>query len=74
MMENRVVNIDRVIRDLTDLRLVWSDEIEIDGEIKTLYGAKTSHLIPALFLLANEMKNYCGGYCYQSALRNKPLL
>ena len=65
--------IERVIGDLTALRLICATDVEIDGETKTLYSSKPTHLIVALFLLAHEM-NYCGGYCVQSEWRNTPFL
>ncbi len=65
--------IDKVLCDLSLLRLIFKREVEIDGEMRSLYYTCPRHLIVALMLFAHEL-NYKGSYCLQSHYRNKPYL
>lgn len=65
--------IDKVMKNLELLHLVYKQEIKINEKKCTLYSSKPSHKMIALLIFAHEL-NYCGGYCYQSDYRNKPYL
>ena len=65
--------IDDVIKDLVTLRIVYKNDLEIDGKMCTLYYSRPHHLIIALMLFAHEL-NYQDGYCLQAHNRSKPYL
>ena len=65
--------IDEVLNSLTTLRLVYKNNLEIDGKMCILYSSRPDHRIIPLFLFAHEL-NYCDGYCLQAHHRNKPYL
>lgn len=65
--------INSVIQNLIDTRLIYESEVEIDGKMTKLYSSEPNHLTIALFLIAHEM-NYRGSFCYQSHYRNKTYL
>ncbi|MBE5951580.1 MAG: helix-turn-helix transcriptional regulator [Lachnospiraceae bacterium] len=62
-----------VMEDLMMLRVVWKQELVIDGRPRILYSSKPSHKWIALFLMAQEVL-YTGGYSLQTHHRSKPLL
>lgn len=62
-----------VMEDLIMLRVVWKQELVIDGRQRVLYSSKPSHKWIALFLMAQEVL-YTGGYSLQAYHRSKPLL
>ncbi len=64
--------INAVIDDLLTLKLIWKQELTINGEERTLYYSRPSHKIVALFIMAREI-GYKGAYCLQSHIRNTPL-
>lgn len=66
--------IQTVLHDFMELHLVYvDDDVELDGEKRTLYHTNQRHEIIALLLFAHEL-NYQDGYCLQADLRNKPYL
>lgn len=62
-----------VMEDLIMLRVVWKQELVIDGRQRILYSSKPSHKLIALLLMAQEVL-YTGGYSLQAHHRSKPLL
>lgn len=62
-----------VMEDLMMLRVVWKQELVIDGRQRILYSSKPSHKLIALLLMAQEVL-YTGGYSLQAHHRSKPLL
>lgn len=62
-----------VMEDLMMLRVVWKQELVIDGRQRILYSSKPSHKLIALFLMAQEVL-YAGGYSLQAHHRSKPML
>lgn len=66
-------HVDGVLADLAALRLIRKNDLEIDGQLRTLYYSLPDHRIIPLFLFAHEL-NYRGGYCLQAHHRKKPLL
>ena len=65
--------ISEVLEQLAMLRVVWKQELVIDGRQRILYSSKPSHKLIALFLMAQEVL-YTGGYSLQAHHRSKPLL
>lgn len=65
--------IDNVMKNLLFLKVVYKVELELNGELRTLYYAQPSHKIIALFLFAHEIM-YRGSYCYQTHNRTRPFL
>ena len=63
--------INAVIEDLLTLRVVWKQELTINGEARVLYYSRPSHKVIALFIMAREL-GYKGAYCLQSHIRNTP--
>ena len=63
--------IESVLDDLFFLRIVWKQNITINGEERTLYSSKPSHYLLALFIMARQI-GYKGAYCLQSHIRNTP--
>ena len=63
--------IDAVIDDLTLLRIIWSQELNINGESRTLYYSRPSHKLISVFLMAKEL-GYKGDYKLQSHYRTIP--
>lgn len=64
-------SLPEVMNDLLMLRIVWKQELAINGINRTLYYARPSHKLIALFLIAREI-GYKGAYSFQSHHRNKP--
>lgn len=62
-----------VLADLTALRLIWEETLEVNGEKCTLYYAEPSHTLIALLLMAHELC-YRGTYSLQSEGRSTPYL
>ncbi len=65
--------IEEVMNDLLVLRIVWKQELTMNGEERILYYSSPSHKLIALFLIAGEI-GYPGAYALQSHHRNTPLL
>jgi len=65
--------IDAVLDDLLFLKVIWKQELTINGEKRTLYYLRPSHIIIALFIMAREI-GYKGAYCLQSHIRNTPFI
>ena len=63
--------INAVIDDLLTLKLIWKQELTINGEKRVLYYSRPSHKLIALFIMAREL-GYKGAYCLQSHIRNTP--
>ena len=63
--------IEAVLEDLLLLKVMGKQNITINGEERTLYYARPSHKLIALFLMAKEV-GYRGGYCLQSHFRSIP--
>lgn len=63
--------INAVIEDLLTLRVVWKQELTINGEARVLYYSRPSHKVIALLIMAKEL-GYKGAYCLQSHIRNTP--
>ncbi len=64
---------DPVLDDLILLKILWKQELTVNGESRTLYVSQPSHKLIALFLMAGEIL-YKGGYCLQSHHRNTPFI
>lgn len=65
--------IDAVLNDLLQLRIVWRKELSVDGEKRTLYHSRPSFNLIALFLVAREI-GYKGAYSLHSHCRDTPFL
>ena len=65
--------IDSVLDDLLLLRVMWKQNLTINGVERTLYYARPSHKLIALFIMAREI-GYKGAYCLQSHIRNTPFI
>ena len=65
--------IEAVLDDLFFLKIVWKQNITINGQERTLYSSKPSHKIIALFIMARQI-GYKGAYCLQSHIRNTPFI
>ena len=65
--------IETVLSDLLMLRVIWRQEVAINGQKRTLYYSTPSHWLIALFLLAKEIQ-YRGAYALQSHGRTTPFL
>ena len=63
--------INAVIEDLLTLKLIWKQELAINGESRVLYYSRPSHKLLAVLLMAREI-GYKGAYCLQSHIRNTP--
>ncbi len=65
--------IDAVLDDLLLLKVMWKQNLTINGEERTLYYSRPSHRLLALFIMAREI-GYNGGYSLQSHIRNTPFI
>ncbi len=65
--------IDAVLDDLSMLKVIWKQNLTINGEERTLYCSKPSHKIIALFIMAKEI-GYKGPYSLTSHIRNTPFI
>ena len=63
--------IEAVLDDLLLLKVIWRQDLIINGENRTLYYSRPSHKIIALFIMAREI-GYKGGYSLQSHCRKTP--
>ena len=64
---------EEVLADLALLKLIWKQELSVNGKTRVLYGSKPSHEIIALFIMAKEI-GYKGAYCLNTHYRNTPFL
>ena len=62
-----------VLDDLLLLKIMWKQNLTINGEERTLYYSRPSHKIMALFIMAREI-GYKGAYSLQSHIRNTPFI
>lgn len=62
-----------VLDNLLLLKVIYKQELNINGEARILYYSRQSHKIIALFLMAREI-GYCGYYRCQANIRKTPLL
>ena len=65
--------INAVIDDLLTLKLIWKQELTINGEKRVLYYSRPSHKLLAVLWMAREL-GYKGAYCLQSHIRNTPFI
>lgn len=65
--------LEAVLGDLTLLKVLWKQDLMINGAKRTLYHAKPSHVILALCIMAQEL-GYQGAYCLQSHNRSTPFV
>lgn len=64
---------ETVLDDLLLLKIMWKQNLTINGEERTLYYSRPSHKIMALFIMAREI-GYKGAYSLQSHIRNTPFI
>lgn len=65
--------IDAVLDDLRMLKVVWGQEVTINGKKRMLYYSRQSHILVAIFLIAREI-GYKGAFCLNTQNRNIPFL
>ncbi len=65
--------ISAVIDDLLTLKLIWKQELTINGEKRVLYYSRPSHKLLAVLLMTREI-GYKGAYSLQSHIRNTPFI
>ena len=65
--------INAVIDDLLTLKLIWKQELTINGEKRVLYYSRPSHKLLAVLLMTREI-GYKGAYSLQSHIRNTPFI
>ena len=65
--------INAVIDDLLALKLIWKQELTINGEKRVLYYSRPSHKLLAVLLMTREI-GYKGAYSLQSHIRNTPFI
>ena len=65
--------INAVIDDLLTLKLIWKQELTINGEKRILYYSRPSHKLLAVLLMTREI-GYKGAYSLQSHIRNTPFI
>lgn len=65
--------IDAVLEDLRMLKVVWEQEVTINGKKRMLYYSRQSHILVAIFLIAREI-GYKGAFCLNTQNRNIPFL
>ena len=65
--------IDAVLEDLRMLKVVWGQEVTINGKKRMLYYSRQSHILVAIFLIAKEI-GYKGAFCLNTQNRNIPFL
>ena len=63
--------IESVLDDLLLLKIMWKQNLTINGEERILYYSRPSHKLLALFIMAREI-GYKGAYSLQSHIRNTP--
>ena len=65
--------IESVLTDLLLLKVMWKQNLTINGEERTLYYSRPSHILIALFIMAREI-GYKGAYSLQIHIRNTPFI
>ena len=65
--------INAVIDDLLMLKLIWKQELTINGEGRILYYSRPSHKLLAVLLMTREI-GYKGAYSLQSHIRKTPFI
>ena len=65
--------IKAVIDDLLTLKLIWKQELTINGEKRVLYYSRPSHKLLAVLLMTREI-GYKEAYSLQSHIRNTPFI
>ncbi len=65
--------IDAVLEDLRMLKVVWGQEVTINGKKRMLYYSRQSHILVAIFLIAREI-GYKDAFCLNTQNRNIPFL
>ena len=65
--------INAVIDDLLTLKIIWKQELTINGESRVLYYSRPSHKLLAVLLMTREI-GYMGAYSLQSHIRNTPFI
>ena len=65
--------INAVIDDLLTLKLIWKQELTINGEKRVLYYSRPSHKLLAVLLMTREI-GYKVAYSFQSHIRNTPFI
>ena len=65
--------INAVIDDLLTLKLIWKQELTINGENRVLYYSRPSHKLLAVLLMTREI-GYKGASSLQSHIRNTPFI
>ena len=63
--------INAVIENLLTLKVIWKQDLIINGESRVLYYSKPSHKLLAVLLMAREI-GYSGAYTLQAHHRNLP--
>ena len=65
--------ISAVMDDLLTLKLIWKQELTINGEKRVLYYSRPSHKLLAVLLMTREI-GYNGAYSWKSHIRNTPFI
>ncbi len=65
--------IEAVLDDLLLLKVIWKQNLTINGEDRTLFYSRPSHKLIALFIMAREI-GYKGEYTLQSHIRYTPFI
>ena len=65
--------ISAVMNDLLTLKLIWKQELTINGENRVLYYSRPSHKLLAVLLMTREI-GYKGAYSLKSHIRNTPFI
>lgn len=65
--------LSEVIDGLLTLRIIWKQELSINGVQRTLYYSQPNHALIALFLMAEHL-GYRGAFCLNINNRSKPFL
>ena len=55
------------------IKLIWKQELTINGEGRVLYYSRPSHKLLAVLLMTREI-GYKGAYSLQSHIRNTPFI
>lgn len=63
--------IDAVLDDFLLLKVMWKQNLTINGEERTLYYSRPSHNLLALFIMARQI-GYKGAFRLHSHIRNTP--
>ena len=65
--------ISAAIDDLLTLKLIWKQELTINGEKRVMYYSRPSHKLLAVLLMTREI-GYKRAYSLQSHIRNTPFI